>query len=109
MISPALSACSDGARLRLEPAEIRQYSRLRPRLVSSRRNCLTCFACEVQPAGRGSNNRRKAPNSYTINYPELQAWQSRSRLCEITTLGLAVTFEPAHISCGAPPGEAPFA
>src|SRR5258706_9375754 len=54
MMSPAPSSWSDGARLRLAPAEIRQYSKLRPRLVSSLRRCATT-SCLVMP-GRHAEN-----------------------------------------------------
>ena len=37
-MSPLSQRCSDGARLRLVPAVIRQYSKVSPRLVSSRRS-----------------------------------------------------------------------
>ena len=37
-MSPSPQTWSDGARLRLVPAVIRQYSKVSPRLVSSRRS-----------------------------------------------------------------------
>ena len=41
MMSPFSHFCSEGARLRLVPQVIRQYSKVRPRLVSSRRSAST--------------------------------------------------------------------
>src|SRR5918993_1171059 len=48
MISPSCHFYGDGARLRLWPAVIKQYSNTRPRLVSSRRSAST-ISCLVTP------------------------------------------------------------
>ncbi len=47
MMSPFSHFCSEGARFMLVPAVIRQYSNVRPRLVSSRRSASTTSALLV--------------------------------------------------------------
>ena len=72
MISPFCHFWSDGARFMLVPQVIRQYSKVSPRLVSSRRSASTTSALVVPGRRRGDHRLHRREHRFRRDLQLLQ-------------------------------------
>ena len=91
-MSPAPHTWSEGARLRLVPAVMRQYSNVRPRFTSSRRSASTSSSlvapgpCEAITASMESTTRSEAVRSRSSSSRVLRARSRSNGKCASTNV-----------------------